>query len=97
MEVPAKESTAKYTTPRWVQVWFLGRSRARWKQKYQGLKVESKRLQNRVNDVTKSRERWRAEAEQARQRIRELETQNAALQEQVVGLKKIGPNQPAGR
>lgn len=79
-----------YTTPRWVQVWFLGRSRDRWKQKYQELKVESKRLQNRVADVTKSREKWRQETEQLRQRVQELEARNAALQE-AAALKKDGP------
>jgi hypothetical protein len=52
-----------YKTPRWVQVWFLRRSRDNWKKKYMALKAESKRLQNRVNDVTKSRQRWRALAE----------------------------------
>jgi SMC interacting uncharacterized protein involved in chromosome segregation len=87
-----QDGKVKYSTPRWVQVWFLGRSRARWKRKYQDLKVEAKRLQNRVNDVTKSREKWRSEAEQLRQRARELEAQNAALQQQAAALKKGGPD-----
>jgi hypothetical protein len=69
-----------YTTPRWVQVWFLRRSRDNWKKKHQKLKVESKRLLNRVNDVTKSRAKWR-------QRVEELETENAALRERAA-LKK---------
>jgi SMC interacting uncharacterized protein involved in chromosome segregation len=87
-----QDSKVKYTTPRWVQAWFLGRSRDRWKQKYKELKVEAKRLQNRVNDVTKSREKWRSEAQQLHQRAQELETQTAALQEQVAALKKDGPD-----
>jgi SMC interacting uncharacterized protein involved in chromosome segregation len=94
------ESPPKYITPRWVQVWFLGRSRKRWKQKYQELKVDAKRLQNRVNDVTKSRAKWRDEAEQMRQRIRDLEAENATLQEQAAALKKDGlhgGSRPAGR
>ena len=86
-----QDSKVKYTTPRWVQVWFLGRSRARWKQKYKDLKVETKRLQNRVNDVTKSREKWRNEAEQLRPRIQELELETAVLREQTAALKKDGP------
>src|SRR4051794_13490564 len=49
----------QYQSPRRVQVWFLSRSRRRWKQKYQELKQEAKRLRNRVADVTKSREKWR--------------------------------------
>jgi hypothetical protein len=57
----------KYVTSRQVQAWFLGRSRDNWKKKYMALKAEAKRLQNRVNDVTKSREHWRALAEAARE------------------------------
>jgi hypothetical protein len=74
----------KYTTPRWVQVWFLRRSRDNWKKRHQELKAERKRLLNRVNDVTKSRERWRRQAGQ-------LEAENAALREkQQAALKKDG-------
>lgn len=82
----------KYSTPRWVQAWFLGRSRDRWKQKYKNLKADAKRLQNRVADVTKSREKWRDQVEQLAQRVQELEAENAALQEQAVALKKNGPD-----
>jgi predicted nuclease with TOPRIM domain len=73
----------KYTTPRWVQVWFLRRSRDNWKRKYLQLKAENKRLQNRVNDVLRSREKWRQRAEQ-------LEAENTALPEQAA-LKKDRP------
>ena len=83
-------SKVEYTTPRWVQAWFLGRSRDNWKKKYQQLKTDSKRLQNRVNDVTKSRERWRDETKQLSQRVQELEAENTALQEQLAALKKDG-------
>lgn len=79
-----------YTTSRRVQVWFLRRSRANWKNKYGELKADAKRLQNRVNDVTKSREQWRDEAKQQARRAQELEAQNAALQEQMAALKKEG-------
>lgn len=86
-----QDGKPKYKTPRWVQVWFLGRSRDGWKRKYQKLKDDAKRLQNRVNDVTKSRTEWREEAEQLSRRVEELEAQNAALQEQVAASKKDGP------
>lgn len=79
---------AEYTTPYRVQSWFLGRSRDLWKQKHKALKAEEKRLQNRVADVTKSREKWRKEAEELRQRVQELEAQAAALQTQRAALKK---------
>jgi hypothetical protein len=72
----------KYTTPRWVQAWFLGRSRDNWKRKYKECKAQTKRLKNQVNDVVRSRERWRSRAE-------ELERENTALREQAA-LKKGG-------
>jgi len=80
----------QYTTPRWVQAWFLRRSRDNWKKKYGKLKVDAKRLQNRVNDVSKSREKWRGDSEALEKRVRELESENAALQEQLEALKKDG-------
>ncbi len=69
-----------YTTSKQVQAWFLGRSRDLWKKKYAALKVESKRLQQRVADVCRSRASWRDEAEAARREADELRTKNAELQ-----------------
>ncbi|EQD77604.1 hypothetical protein B1A_02880, partial [mine drainage metagenome] len=79
----------KYTTPRWVQVWFLQRSRDKWKQKYKQLKLYAKRMRNRVNDVTHSRENWREQTEKQGQRIKELEAENAALREPSAKKKSI--------
>lgn len=87
---------ATYKTSHRVQAWFLGRSRQLWKQKYKDLKVEAKRLQNRVADVTKSRENWRTHAEHLTQRVEALEAQNAALQQQAAALKKDGPGSGPG-
>jgi chromosome segregation ATPase len=86
-----KAPNAEYTTPHRVQAWFLGRSRDRWKQKYMDLKAEAERLQRRVADVGKSREKWRDEAEELRRRVQELEAQTAVLQEQTAAFKKDGP------
>ena len=69
---------AEYTTPARVQAWFLHRSRENWKKKYMQLKSDAKRLQNRVNDVTKSREQWRDETKQLSQRVQGL-LANASL------------------
>jgi hypothetical protein len=69
-----------YTTSKQVQAWFLGRSRDRWKKKYRQLKVESKRLRQRVADVDTSRANWRGEAETARCEAQTLRVQNAELQ-----------------
>ena len=80
MEVSCQDDvTVVYKSPKRVQAWFLLRSRRKWKRKYQELKAQAKRLQNRVSDVTKSREKWRAETEQQRQRLRELDAENAEL------------------
>jgi predicted nuclease with TOPRIM domain len=78
----------RYTTPQRVQVWFLGRSRDKWKSKYKRLKAEAKRLKNHVYDATRSRESWRERAER-------LEAENAALREQAA-LKKYGQRDGAG-
>jgi predicted nucleic acid-binding Zn-ribbon protein len=86
-----EQQKRKYTTPRWVQAWFLGRSRALWKRKYQEAKRTNKRLQNQVNDVTKSRAKWRETARQESSRVRELEAANAALQQQLAAEKKGAP------
>lgn len=91
------DQKVQYKTPRWVQVWFLRRSRDNWKRKYMQLKTDSKRLQNRVNDVSKSREEWRDETKELEHLVRELEAQNAALQEQLAAQKKDGPLAGLGR
>jgi chromosome segregation ATPase len=84
------DKKAEYKTPRWVQVWFLRRSRDNWKKKYGKLKADSKLLKNRATDVTKSREKWRQESNEQKERICQLEAENAALQEQLAALKKHG-------
>ena len=86
----------EYTTPARVQAWFLLRSRENWKKKYMDLKSDTKRLQNRVNDVTKSREHWREDNKELIRRIQELEAENTALHEQLAALKKDGPLPAAG-
>jgi chromosome segregation ATPase len=91
-----EDHKVEYTTPARVQAWFLRRSRENWKRKYMGLKSDAKRLQNRVNDVTKSREQWRDENKLLNERVRELEAANAALQEQLAALKKDGLLQATG-
>jgi SMC interacting uncharacterized protein involved in chromosome segregation len=100
-ETPVKTSSqddkkVAYTTPRWVQAWFLRRSRDNWKAKYTELKADAKRLQNRVNDVSKSREKWRGETEDLQARVSQLEAEKAAMQEQLAALKKDGRNAGLG-
>lgn len=85
------DEKVEYKSPPWAQRWFLQRSRDNWKRKYMGLKTDAKRLQNRVNDVSKSREKWREEVEGLKERVEQLEAENTALQEQLAALKKDGP------
>ena len=80
----SEQNEAEYTTPRWVQVWFLRKSRRLWKSKYQALKVERKRLQNRVNDTTKSREKWRDDAKELARRVLSLPLTTELDQDQVL-------------
>jgi hypothetical protein len=82
MDAISQDGKRRYSTPRWVQVWFLGRSRDNWKRKCKQLRVEARRLKNCVRDVQCSRENWRKQ-------VRELEAENAALRKQAA-LKKYG-------
>jgi predicted RNase H-like nuclease (RuvC/YqgF family) len=86
-----KSRKVPYTTSARIQAWFLLRSRENWKKKYMDLKTDQKRLQNRVNDVSKSREHWREENKELSRRVQELEAENTALHEQLAALKKDGP------
>ena len=63
--------------------WFFRKSRDGWKRKYRDLKVTVKGLKNRIADLTKSREQWRAKAERAGERLGALEAENAELRARV--------------
>ena len=80
MEALSLEAEKKtYKSPKHAQVWFLSRSRRVWKQRCKDQKVELKRMRNRVADVSKSREKWRQEAEELQRRLRESEAENGQL------------------
>ena len=73
--------------PKQLARWLL-ESRDTLRRKYQGLKVESKRLKVRVSDVTRSRDNWRQQAETAGQQVRAMKAEVerlAALIEQAGG------------
>jgi chromosome segregation ATPase len=63
--------------------WFFRKSRDGWKRKYRDLKVTVKGLKNRIADLTKSRQQWRAKAEQAGQRLVAVEAENAELRARI--------------
>ena len=60
--------------PKQLARWLL-ESRDTLREKYQGLKVELKRLKVRVNDVTKSRDNWRQQAETSDQQVRAMKSE----------------------
>jgi len=82
------EAKVYYKSPRHVQVLFLRRSRAAWKNKYMLSKQNEKRLENSARDVTKSREKWAAKAREQAARLKALEAENASLKQEVELLKK---------
>jgi chromosome segregation ATPase len=63
--------------------WFFRKSRDGWKRKYRSLKLSVKGLKNRIADLTRSREQWRAKAEQAGQRLDVLGAENAELRARI--------------
>jgi septal ring factor EnvC (AmiA/AmiB activator) len=79
VEITTPEASTGYTSRPGALIWSFRKSRDRWKQKSQSLKVELKRLKNRVADVTKSREQWRRQAEQGATDIIALNAEVAAL------------------
>jgi len=95
MEDAVQERTV-YTTPRWVQVWFLRRSRDKWKKKAQARKEELKRRRSQAAYARKSRQKWREEATHLRQQVKNLREEMATLKNQSVAEKKDGLGAPAG-
>jgi hypothetical protein len=67
------ESGLDWKSPLRKLVRFFQRSRNRWKSKYAAKKHECKLLGNQVRAVEKSRAKWRRDAEQAQQQVRELQ------------------------
>jgi septal ring factor EnvC (AmiA/AmiB activator) len=64
-------------------IWFFRKSRDSWRRKYLDLKATEKGYKNRIVDLTKSRERWRTEAEQASRRLAASEAENAELRARI--------------
>jgi len=60
--------------PKQLARWLL-ESRDTLREKYQGLKVELKRLKVRVSDVTKSRDNWRQQAETSDEQRRAMQAE----------------------
>ena len=61
-------------------------SRDGWKSKYRDLKGNVKGLKNRIADLTRSRELWRAKAEQAGRRLDDVEAENTELRARIAAV-----------
>lgn len=78
-----------YRSPRHAQVWFLKRSRDTWKNNCMLARQNQKRLENRVRDTTKAREKWAELARARAAQVKALEAENAALKQELEVLKKV--------
>lgn len=89
---PARQG---YSSRPGALIWFFRKSRDQWKAKCRAAKDSLKRERNRVADLSRSREHWRAEAERAGGRAAELEAEVAELRSRLEGLEKKRPGRSA--
>lgn len=78
-----KSSGSRFRSRLGALIWFFRKSRDLWKRKYQELRAALKRERNQVAAVTRSREQWRAKAEQAIAERAAVQQENEALRVQV--------------
>jgi uncharacterized protein YlxW (UPF0749 family) len=77
-DTEATPTSKQYSSRPGALIWCFRKSRDRWKEKHQELKATVKNHQNRIADLTKSREQWRLKAERAAERLAALESQIAS-------------------
>src|SRR4051812_27308668 len=77
--VETTPTAPNYTSRPGALIWSFRKSRDRWKSKYQQLKASVKQHRNRAADLTKSRARWRLQAEETAARLAALEAEVAEL------------------
>lgn len=82
-QAAAAPKTSEFSSRPGALAWAFRKSRDRWKAKCKKLKADIKRHTNRVADVTKSRERWRVQAEAAREQLCGRDIEIAALRKRV--------------
>jgi chromosome segregation ATPase len=76
-------------------IWSFRKSRDRWRRKYLDLKATEKGYKNRIADLTRSRERWRAEAEEAGRRLAASEAEDAELRARIAAAEEGKKRTPA--
>jgi hypothetical protein len=64
-------------------IWSFRKSRDGWKRKYQAVKAAAEADRNRIADLTKSRQQWRAKAERAAERLSASEAEVAGLRDRM--------------
>ncbi len=80
---PQQRTTKDYKSPPHALIWFFRKSRDLWKNKSKELRGKLKQFENRVADVTKSREQWKLKAEQANDQLTVLKAENDSLRAQI--------------
>ena len=96
-DVETTPTSKGYTSRPGALIWCFRKSRDRWKQKHQDLKATVKGHQNRVADLTKSREQWRLKAEDATSRLATLESEIAALRAEIAAPREKKPRPTSPR
>src|SRR5271170_1383600 len=81
-ELTGTQTREEYSSRPGALIWCFRKSRNGWKRKYQELKATVKGFKNQIAAVTKSRERWRLEAEAARKQVLALEVEIRELRAQ---------------
>jgi chromosome segregation ATPase len=93
-QTSADSQTSEFKSRPGALAWSFRKSRDRWKAKCKQLKADVKRHTNRVADVTKSREHWRAQAQAAREQLRVREAEVAALRQHIAEIEAKKNNGP---
>lgn len=87
-ELTGTPTREDYTSRPGALIWFFRKSRDGWKRKHQDLQATVKGFKNQIAAVTKSREQWRLNAEQASERASALEAEIRELRAQVEAVDK---------
>ena len=95
-ELTGTPTREDYTSRPGALIWFFQKSRDGWKRKHQDLKATVKGFKNQIAAVTKSREQWRLKAEQASERVSELEAEVSCFAGTVVGADQKKTDEESG-
>lgn len=89
----------KYSSPARVLATVFKKSRDLWKAKHQEIKQRLKAAETKIRDLSRSRQKWRSQAEDARIQVQNLTQQNHDLANQLKNLQAASsapPQAPSG-